>query len=76
MPISQRCDVWGRYLVRLEEMRQSAKIMRLTLRFSDDEIVETVRELAERNGYREDIYIRPMVYKSSEVVGVRMRHRN
>jgi branched-chain amino acid aminotransferase len=46
--------------------------MRMSLRFSDDEIVETVGRLAEMNGYREDVYIRPIVYKSSEIVGVRM----
>ncbi|MBM3140223.1 MAG: branched-chain amino acid transaminase [Chloroflexi bacterium] len=56
----------------IERLRQSAKIMRLSLRFGDDELVDLVRDLAERNGHREDIYIRPMVYKSSEVVGVRM----
>jgi NADH-quinone oxidoreductase subunit D len=31
VPISQRCDVWGRYLVRLEEMRQSVRIINQTL---------------------------------------------
>ena len=56
----------------IERIRQSAKIMRMELRYSDEEIIEKVRELAELNGYREDIYIRPMVYKSSQQVGVRM----
>jgi NADH-quinone oxidoreductase subunit D len=31
VPISQRCDVWGRYLVRLEEMRESVKIINQAL---------------------------------------------
>ena len=31
VPISQRCDVWGRYLVRLEEMRESVKIIQQAL---------------------------------------------
>jgi NADH-quinone oxidoreductase subunit D len=31
VPISQRCDVWGRYLVRLEEMRQSIRIINQAL---------------------------------------------
>ena len=31
VPISQRCDVWGRYLVRLEEMRQSIRIVNQAL---------------------------------------------
>jgi branched-chain amino acid aminotransferase len=58
----------------IQRLRQSATIMRLSLKYSDDQLVDTVRELAERNGYREDVYIRPMVYKSSEVVGVRMHN--
>jgi NADH-quinone oxidoreductase subunit D len=31
VPVSDRCDVWGRYLVRLEEMRESVKIIQQAL---------------------------------------------
>jgi len=31
VPVSERCDVWGRYLVRLEEMRESVKIIEQAL---------------------------------------------
>jgi branched-chain amino acid aminotransferase len=55
-----------------ERLRMSAKIMRMGLGYTDDELVEITNELARRNGYNEDIYIRPMVYKSTEAVGVRM----
>jgi branched-chain amino acid aminotransferase len=58
----------------VERIRQSAKIMRLSLRFSDEELVEIIHKTSEMNGYREDVYIRPLVYKSSEVVGVRMHN--
>ena len=58
----------------IERIRQSAKIMRLELKYSDDEIVEQVQRLAELNDYHEDVYLRPIVYKSSEVVGVRMHN--
>ena len=64
------------YLFRSREhfqrLRQSAKIMRMQLNYSDDQLVEIAHELALKNGYTEDIYMRPMVYKSSEAVGVRM----
>ena len=66
------------YLFRVRDhvrrVLESAKIMRLGVRYSEDEIVETIERLAEKNGYREDIYIRPMVYKSQEVVGLRMHN--
>ncbi|MEX2446052.1 MAG: branched-chain amino acid transaminase [Dehalococcoidia bacterium] len=58
----------------IQRIRQSAKIMRMAIRYSDDELVGFVQQVAERSGYREDIYIRPMVYKSSPVVGVRMHN--
>ena len=56
----------------IERIRQSAKIMRMAIRYSNDELVAMVQQVAERSGYREDLYIRPMVYKSSRVVGVRL----
>ena len=58
----------------MERIRQSAKIMRMAIRYTDDELVAFVQQVAERSGYREDVYIRPMVYKSSKVVGVRMHN--
>ena len=64
------------YLFRVRDhvrrVLQSAKIMRLGVSYSEDEIVDTISRLAEENGYHEDIYIRPIVYKSQEVVGLRM----
>ena len=58
----------------VERLRQSAKIMRLELRASDDELVDQIHELAVRSEFREDVYIRPIVYKSSEILGVRMHN--
>ena len=58
----------------VERLRQSAKIMRLELHASDDELVDQIQELAARSGFREDVYIRPLVYKSSELLGVRMHN--
>ena len=58
----------------IERIRQSAKIMRMEIRYTDDELVSMVREVAERCGYREDVYIRPLVYKSTKAVGVRMHN--
>jgi branched-chain amino acid aminotransferase len=64
------------YLFKVPEhiarIRQSAKIMRLGVNYTEAEMVEVIAKVAELNGYREDVYIRPIVYKSSEVVGVRM----
>jgi branched-chain amino acid aminotransferase len=68
------------YLFRVREhiqrIQQSAKLMRMSIHYPEDELVSLVQQVAEKNGYREDVYIRPMVYKSSEVVGVRMHDLN
>ena len=58
----------------VQRIRQSAKIMRMEIRYTDDEIASMVQQVAERSGYREDVYIRPMVYKASKVVGLRMHN--
>ena len=64
------------YLFRVRDhvrrVLQSAKIMRLGVRRSEDEIVEIIERVAEMSDFREDVYIRPMVYKSEQVVGLRM----
>ena len=44
------------------------KMLRMSLPVDADELVRLTTELVERSGYREDIYIRPLAYKSAEVV--------
>ena len=50
-------------------LRASARVMLMDLPRSVDELVKLTVELLRRNGYREDAYIRPSVYKSSQVMG-------
>jgi len=64
------------YVFRLQEhferMRRSARILRIDLPFSTDELSEYTLELLRIEGYREDVYIRPLAYKASEIIGVRL----
>ncbi len=66
------------YLFKLRDhvrrIRQSAKIMRLGVSLSEDEMVDVIADLAGRNDYREDVYVRPIVYKSSEQIGLRVHN--
>jgi branched-chain amino acid aminotransferase len=57
-----------------ERLVQSAKILRMEPRDSVDRMVEIAVELVERSGFSEDIYLRPMVYLSGEVLGVRLHN--
>lgn len=66
------------YLFRMREhyerLVRSCKIIQLDLRDSIDRLCELTLEIVERSGFEEDVYIRPLVYKSSEVVGVRLHN--
>ena len=66
------------YLFRLREhyerLAQSCKILMLDLEESVDELCELTIDIAERSGFEEDVYLRPLVYKSSEVLGVRLHN--
>jgi branched-chain amino acid aminotransferase len=51
-----------------ERLLQGCKIMLLDIPHSVDELMNITIELIERCGYREDLYIRPIAYKSEELV--------
>jgi branched-chain amino acid aminotransferase len=46
----------------------SCRIMRMSLPWDADELVRLTVELVERSGFREDLYIRPLAFKSAERV--------
>lgn len=66
------------YVFRLREhyerLANSAKIMMLDIHESIDRLCDLTIEVADRSMYTEDVYIRPLIYKSSEVVGVRLHN--
>jgi branched-chain amino acid aminotransferase len=55
-------------------MRRSASIMQMELPGTTEELVDITLELLRRNEYRGDTYIRPIVFKSSEEIGVRLHN--
>jgi len=57
-----------------ERLHRSCRIMRIGLKYSVDELTRLTCELLRRCGYRQDVYIRPLAYKSSEVIGVRLHN--
>jgi branched-chain amino acid aminotransferase len=64
------------YVFRLKEhfdrLRKSCRIMQIELPYDNETLVSTLTRIVEMSGYREDVYIRPLAYKSSEVLGVRL----
>jgi branched-chain amino acid aminotransferase len=55
-------------------MHQSAKVLLMKPPHSVDELVEITVDLLRRNGFRQDTYVRPTLYKSTEAIGVRLHN--
>jgi branched-chain amino acid aminotransferase len=55
-----------------QRLTQSCQLMKIDLPYTVDELCGITMDLVARNDFHEDIYIRPLAYKSAEVVGVRL----
>lgn len=55
-----------------ERFQRSCKILRISLPYTTQEYVDLTLKLVEQSGFKEDVYIRPLGYKSSEIVGVKL----
>jgi len=66
------------FLLKLEahykRFLNSCKIMNIKLEQSVEELCELTKTLVQKNGYKEDAYVRPLAYKSSKVIGVRLHN--
>ena len=64
------------YVFRIKEhfdrLRKSCKIMQIDFQYETEELISLVTKLVEMSGYHEDVYLRPLAYKSGEVLGVRL----
>lgn len=57
-----------------QRIRSSAALLMMDVTQSAEELAQITVELLRRDGLREDVYIRPIVYKSSELIGVRLHN--
>jgi branched-chain amino acid aminotransferase len=55
-----------------QRLHRSCRIMRIGLPYTAEDLVGITLELLRKCGYREDAYLRPVAYKSSPVIGVRL----
>jgi branched-chain amino acid aminotransferase len=53
-----------------ERLTRSARILLIDVPYSVDELVEHTRDMLRANHYREDVYIRPLAYKSDPAIKV------
>ena len=57
-----------------ERIHASARLLMMEVRQSPQELADITVELLRRDGLREDVYVRPIIYKSSETIGVRLHN--
>jgi len=55
-----------------KRLLEGCRILKMNVPYSVDELCELTGQLLARSGYRENVYIRPLAYKSSEAIGVRL----
>jgi len=64
------------YLFRLREhyqrMLDGCRVLKIALPYTIDELCRITVELVEKCDFQEDLYVRPLAYKSSEALGVRL----
>jgi branched-chain amino acid aminotransferase len=61
-------------LAHYRRIRASARLLMMEVRQSPEELADITLDLLRRDGLREDVYLRPIVYKSSETIGVRLHN--
>ena len=64
------------HLFRLKEhyqrMQTGCQLLKLDLPYTLDDLCRITVEVVEKCGFEEDVYVRPLAYKSSEALGVRL----
>lgn len=50
----------------------SAKLMTAEVDYDEHDLLRIAIDLVRAEGYREDIYIRPLIYKADEIIGVKL----
>ncbi len=55
-----------------ERLLRSCQILQISLPYTTDQLAELSAELIRRNEQHQDVYLRPVAYKTDEIIGVRL----
>ena len=55
-----------------KRLLNSARLLAANLDHTPETLTQVLLELLRQEGYREDCYIRPLIYKADEIIGVRL----
>jgi branched-chain amino acid aminotransferase len=53
-----------------ERLQRSAVPLKIELKYNLEQMIQFTLDLVKANGYKEDVYIRPLAYKSQEKIGL------
>ncbi|OGC29437.1 branched-chain-amino-acid transaminase [candidate division WOR-1 bacterium RIFOXYB2_FULL_48_7] len=53
-----------------ERLQRSAWSLKMNLKYSVPEMIELTLQLLKKNDYKQDVYIRPLAYKSADKIGL------
>ncbi len=68
-------QLWALDIVQhYERLKSSARFLMMEVPYTAEQLAARTIEVLRRDGLREDVYIRPLVYKSSETIGVRLHN--
>jgi branched-chain amino acid aminotransferase len=57
-----------------ERIVRSARVLFMAVPYTPQQMADATLELLRRDRLQEDVYIRPLIYKSSELIGVRLHN--
>jgi len=55
-----------------QRMHNGCRVIKINLPYSVDELIQITIEMLQKSGFKEDVYVRPVAYKSAEALGVRL----
>jgi branched-chain amino acid aminotransferase len=72
---AEQGQLWGLDLVpHYERLKQSARLLMMDVPYTAEQLASRTVEILRRDELREDVYVRPIIYKSSETIGVRLHN--
>jgi branched-chain amino acid aminotransferase len=56
----------------IQRLLHSARMLCMEFDLTPDDITRIIQDLVRAEGYHQDIYIRPLIYKADEIIGVKL----
>ncbi len=61
-------------LAHYQRIIRSARLLLMSVPYTAEQMADATIELLRRDGLQEDVYVRPLIFKSSELIGVRLHN--